>query len=293
MPNTSAYSALKRPRSFQFVGLAAQRTADHLLAEKLRTECPEAQHVGDRVRVPALGEHGDGDHAADAAAQTARLADGVHRFAQQILLGEFLGLGTVAGAFDDLAPEALDLAGGGRPEALVERFAGFELAAVDEQRPGPRQGNARRIVVAEQFQTSVVEGPAPIVGLPLEPRDVVVDKLGGRDVVADDDEARRLVDARLLPEAERLLVVAVEGFQGRLQFARQVHRIERRAAPPLRHLPADVLPEIAEHRHLGAGDVVHHRHARQLDDAALDGVHQGEVADRPREQRALGVARAA
>ena len=56
---------------------------------------------------------------------------------------------------------------------------------------------------------------------------------------------------------------------------------------------ADVLPEVAEHRHLVAGDVVGHRHARQLDDAALDGVHEREVAHRPREQRALGVARAA
>ena len=54
-----------------------------------------------------------------------------------------------------------------------------------------------------------------------------------------------------------------------------------------------MLPEVAEHRHLVAGDVVGHRHARQLDDAALDGVHQREVAHRPREQRALGVARAA
>ena len=42
-----------------------------------------------------------------------------------------------------------------------------------------------------------------------------------------------------------------------------------------------------------AGDVLRHRDARQLDDAALDGVHQREVAHRPREERALGVAGAA
>ena len=65
------------------------------------------------------------------------------------------------------------------------------------------------------------------------------------------------------------------------------------AAALLRHVLADVLPEVAEHRHLVAGDVLGHRHARQLDDAALDGVHQREVAHRPGEQRALGVARAA
>ena len=94
--------------------------------------------MGDRVGVPALGEHGNRDHAPDAAAETTRLAHGVHRFAQEILLGDLLGLGTVAGAFDDLAPETLDFVRSGRPEALVERFAGFELATVDEQRPGPR-----------------------------------------------------------------------------------------------------------------------------------------------------------
>ena len=46
-------------------------------------------------------------------------------------------------------------------------------------------------------------------------------------------------------------------------------------------------------RRFGAGDVVGHRHAWELDDAALDGVHQREVAHRPGEQRAFGVARAA
>ena len=58
-------------------------------------------------------------------------------------------------------------------------------------------------------------------------------------------------------------------------------------------LLADVLPQVAEHRHLAARDVVGDRDARQLDDAALDGVHQREVAHRPGEQRALGVAGAA
>ena len=71
--------------------------------------------------------------------------------------------------------------------------------------------------------------------------------------------------------------------------------IELLTRPPalLRHVLADVLPQVAEHRHLVAGDVLGHRHARQLDDAALDGVHQREVAHRPREQRAFGVAGAA
>ena len=39
-----------------------------------------------------------------------------------------------------------------------------------------------------------------------------------------------------------------------------------------------------------AGNVVGDGHARQLDDAALDGVHQRKIAHRPGEQRALGIA---
>ncbi len=63
--------------------------------------------------------------------------------------------------------------------------------------------------------------------------------------------------------------------------------------PLLRHLLADVVPEVAELGALAAGNVVGHRHARELDDAAFDGVHEREVAHRPGEERPLGVARAA
>ena len=94
---------------------------------------------------------------------------------------------------------------------------------------------------------------------------------------------------------EHLDVVAVEGFQRGLQFHRQAQGVEpvALAATLLRHPLADVLPQFPIDRHIVAGDVVGHRHARQLDDAALDGVHQGEVAHRPREQGAFGIARSA
>ena len=48
----------------QLVGLAAQGAADDLLTEQLRPEGAHAQHMGDRVGVPALGEHRDRDNAA-------------------------------------------------------------------------------------------------------------------------------------------------------------------------------------------------------------------------------------
>ena len=52
-------------------------------------------------------------------------------------------------------------------------------------------------------------------------------------------------------------------------------------------------PQVPELRHVAAGDVVGHRDPRQLDDAALDGIHQREVAGRPREERSLRIARPA
>ena len=103
-------------------------------------------------------------------------------------------------------------------------------------------------------------------------------------------------DVRLAPGLEHFLVVAVQGVQRVLERQRQVLGVESRSArgpPSLGHLPADVLPEFPVHRYVGGRQVVRYRHPRELDDAALDGVHQREVAHRPRKQRALGIARAA
>ena len=72
----------------QVVGLAAQGAADDLLAQELRAEGADAEDVGDGIGVPALGEHRDGDDAADGAAELAGLADGVHDLAEQFLVGD-------------------------------------------------------------------------------------------------------------------------------------------------------------------------------------------------------------
>ena len=92
-----------------------------------------------------------------------------------------------------------------------------------------------------------------------------------------------------------LFVVAVKRFEGGLKLRRKAQGVQflRLASALFRHLRADVLPEIPEHRHLRAGNVVGDRHARQLDDAALDGVHEGEVAHGPWEEGAFGIAGAA
>ena len=296
MPKMSAYSTLKRLFLVQVVGLAAQGAADDLLAQKLRAEGADAEDVGDGVGVPALGEHRNRDHAADRAAELAGLADGVHDLAEQFLVGDVLGGAGVAGALDDLAAEALDLVGGHVAEVVVEGIAGFELLAVDEQRVRPRERIAGGFVeVAEQGEAAVLQRRRAVLVFPVEAGNVVVDQLGDRGVLADDDEARRHADAALLPELEGLLVVAVECLERGLQARRQLERVElfALAAALLGHVLADVLPEVAEHGHLVAGDVLGDGNARQFHDAALDGVHEREVAHRPGEQRALGVAGAA
>jgi hypothetical protein len=53
-------------------------------------------------------------------------------------------------AFDHLAPEAFDLVGRHLAEVVVERFAGFELFAVDQSVFGRGQRIAVLVEVAEQ-----------------------------------------------------------------------------------------------------------------------------------------------
>jgi hypothetical protein len=54
-----------------------------------------------------------------------------------------------------------------------------------------------------------------------------------------------------------------------------------------------IFPQISEHWHFLSRYVFGDRNAWQLDDAAFDGIHQREVAHRPRKQGALGIAGAA
>src|SRR6218665_1541343 len=96
----------------ELVGLAAQCAANHLLAKQLGAKGAHAENMGHGVGVPALGQHGDGDHASDGVPQPARLAHGVHHLAQQVLVGDLLaGLG-VPRSLDDFAAESVDLIGG-------------------------------------------------------------------------------------------------------------------------------------------------------------------------------------
>ena len=90
--------------------------------------------------------------------------------------------------------------------SFVERFAGFELRAVDQQGARPREPFAVIVVIAEQREAASLE---LAVALAHEARNEVVNQLRGRGVVADHDEHRRHVDACLLPQSKGLSVMAV------------------------------------------------------------------------------------
>ena len=201
----------------------SQAAADHLLAEKLRAEGPDAENVGDGVGVPSLGEHGDADHALDVFAELAGLADGVHHFAEQVFVGEAFGV--AAGEADAVfGLELVDFTGGDLLEVVAHRLAGFKLLAVHQDRVRAVQPAAVAVVVAEDGQLPGLDDGL-LADLLLPAGDVVEDQLRDVGVVADDDEHRRR-DALgaglgvLLPQAVILFVVAVEAVQAPLAVRR-------------------------------------------------------------------------
>jgi hypothetical protein len=76
------------------------------------------------------------------------------------------GLLAVAGAFNNLAAEALDLVGRHGAEIIVQFLAGFELLAVDQQGPGSAERVAVVVEVVEQFQAAIFKGGGSTYRLP-------------------------------------------------------------------------------------------------------------------------------
>ena len=281
--------------SVEIAGLAAEGASDHLLAQQLGTEGPHPENMGHGVGVPALAQHGHRDDAAYRFTEPSRFPDGVHDLPEQVLVTDVLGLTAVAGALDDVLPKALDFGRRHPAKARIEGIAGLELFAVDEEGTGAAERAAVVVEVPEQLQASVLEDARAVILLAVEAGDVVVYQHGRGGVVADHDEARWHGKARLIPESECLLVVPVDGVECGSKLGRKAQGIERTglSAAPFGHAGSDVFPQLAVHGHLVARYVVRDRDARQLDDAALDGAHEGEVAHRPGKQGALRVAGAA
>jgi hypothetical protein len=178
--------------------------------------------MGDRVRVPAFGQHRDRDDAADLLAELALLADGVHDLAQERRIVDRLGRADVACALNDIAAEPLDLIASHLAEIFVECLAGFKLRAVDQDRIGAGNAVAVVIVVAELLKAAILKRGRSILVLAMKARNVFVDEFRCGCVIADNNEDRRDTNSLLLPKVERLLVMAVKRFQ-----RRQKHRQQR------------------------------------------------------------------
>src|SRR5690349_5764908 len=129
---------IEQLRLVEIVGLAPKTTTDDLLTKELRAEGAHTENMRDGVGVPTLGQHRNRDDAADRFAELPRLADRVHDFAQQLLVGDVLTGPDVARARDDLAAEPFNLVPRHITKIFVERLPRFELLTVDQQRPWAR-----------------------------------------------------------------------------------------------------------------------------------------------------------
>ena len=115
-----------------FEGGAAEGAAGDLLAEQLGGEGAEAEDVGDGFGVPALGEHADGDDAADLLAGFALAADGVEDVADglDLLLFGRAGGGVQFGLFGGDSAERGDAVVFGVAELRVDEQGGRSLDVV-------------------------------------------------------------------------------------------------------------------------------------------------------------------
>ena len=82
----------------------------------------------------------------------------------------------------------------------------------------------------------------------------------------------------------------VQCFQCRLQLGWKAKWVQVSFAPLLLgHVLANVLPEVAKDGHLSSRNIVRHRYPRQLNDTALDSIHQAKVRTGPRKDGAFHV----
>ena len=106
---------------------------------------------------------------------------------------------TVAGALDDLAAKTFDLVSRHLAKVGIQRIAGLELFAVDQQRARTRDGLVMFIEVSEQLETAILNMLGAVLIFDQVTGNEVVDELGSGRVVADDDETRWHPDAFLFP----------------------------------------------------------------------------------------------
>ncbi len=203
---------------------ATKRAADDLFAEQLRAESAHTENVCDRVRVPAFGEHRDGNDAFDLFAELARFADSVHYLAKQIFVRE----SSTSRPGNRIRYSVLNSSissDGDFLEFGAHCLAGFELLLSTKMvfgrcspatmstllKSGSLPAQARRFCLGNF--------PSPILRC-------IEDEIRDVGVIAYDDEDRRRQTpvsrfSVLLPAAVILFVIAVETLQSALAIQRE------------------------------------------------------------------------
>jgi len=80
----SQFLASARVIREELVADATKGTACDLLAKATENQSAQAHDVGDSVRIPAFGEHGHGNDAADVRAECVSFANSVHYLAENL-----------------------------------------------------------------------------------------------------------------------------------------------------------------------------------------------------------------
>ena len=106
------------------------------------------------------------------------------------MIGDFLCLVAIPSAFDDFTAEAFDFVRSNIAKVLVERVAGFELFAINQERARPTERVAVLIEIAKQREPAVFKRGRTVVVLAVEAGNIVVDEFRRGRVVANEDEAR-------------------------------------------------------------------------------------------------------
>ena len=174
--------------------------------------------MGDRIRVPAFGEHRHRHNTADVGPELAGLPHRVHHLPQEICITE-LGVCTTSSlALNDLAAELFNLRTSHLSEVGIEGFTALQLLAVDQQGARAWNGIAIVVVVPEQGTEALAVLLISSFIFDLIAAHIVVDELGCRSVVADDDEARRHSKSCFLPLLKSLLIMPIQCLDRCLQL---------------------------------------------------------------------------
>src|SRR4051812_26788848 len=125
--------------------------------------------MGHSVGIPSLGEHRDRHNAANGPTKLARLANRIHNFAKELLIGNVVSSASVACPLYNFPAEPLNFVRSHATKIVVERIAGLQLLAIDKERVRAGQGIAGDLVkIAEQLMPAILQSGGSVFILAME-----------------------------------------------------------------------------------------------------------------------------